>query len=103
MPLQGGDFQLKPLFGRKFCWNLPKRHGILFASTKGVSDDLNHKIQIQLLNHKIFQSHHGWVKIAEVSMEELGSPSLDLNWAILFAGLFAGYFAGLSHASFSPA
>jgi len=36
IPLRGGDFRLKNVFGRKFCWKLPMHCGILFASTEVV-------------------------------------------------------------------
>jgi len=34
MPLRGGDFRLNNVFGRKIGQNLPRRDGILCASTE---------------------------------------------------------------------
>ena len=59
MPLRGGDFRIKNVFGRKICRNLPgpMRGGILFASTEIVHQprldsplhfDIGHTWQIRM-------------------------------------------------------
>ena len=40
MPLRGGDFRLKNVFGRKICQNLPMRSGI-FLQVQKLCTDLN--------------------------------------------------------------